>query len=135
MGKEKEAAAAATAAAERARAQEEQLLIAAAAANPYAGRYATKSQADIAANRAKDASSSTLTTPVGKQIYDAAEEGDVAKLLPLVDKWFANDVLNWADHDHDGYTPLLVGSDLGRLEAVRLLLATPGEARCCPSFD
>ena len=68
----------------------------------------------------------------GRRIYDAAKEGDVAALRPLVQEWSGHDVLNWAKPDdyNDGWTPLIVSSRGGKLEAVKLLLATPGEAGC-----
>ena len=72
----------------------------------------------------------------GRRIYDAAREGDMAALRPLVQEWSGHDVLNWANlHEYGGYTPLIIVSREGGLEAVRMLLATPGETRCCPSFN
>ena len=93
------------------------------AANPYACRYASKSQADIAANKAKRLPWGILKRHPGKLIYDAAEKGDMAKLGPLVDEWFANDVLNWINPKADGFNPLIVCSKGGKVEAVNLLLA------------
>ena len=75
----------------------------------------------------RDGAGRDLSGDTGQRIYDAAKEGDVAALRPLVQQWRGReDVLNWAAADES--TPLLIGSRLGRLEAVRLLLATPGEA-------
>ena len=72
----------------------------------------------------------------GQRIYDAAREGDMAALRPLVQEWSGREyVLNWANPDKMGYTPLHIGSREGKVEAVRLLLVTPGEARCCPRTD
>ena len=63
----------------------------------------------------------------GQRIYNAAKGGDVAALRPLLQQWRGReDVLNWSTADES--TPLHIGSRLGRLEAVQLLLATPGEA-------
>ena len=64
---------------------------------------------------------------LGRRIFNAASKGDAAVLRPLVKGWGGNDVLNWADPDNYGRTPLVVGSTEGKLEAVRLLLAAPGE--------
>jgi len=72
----------------------------------------------------------------GQRIFDAAYKGDMAALRPLVQEWSGHDVLNWANPDrydfcrYEGYTPLIIGSQEGKVEAVRLLLATPGETRC-----
>ena len=66
----------------------------------------------------------------GKRIYDASKVGDMDALRPLVQEWSGNDVLNWAYLGCYGWTPLIIGSREGRLEAVKLLLATPGETRC-----
>ena len=66
----------------------------------------------------------------GQRIYDATKAGDVDALRPLVQEWIGNeDVLNWANPGlfENGCTPLIIGSQEGRLEAVELLLATPGE--------
>ena len=63
----------------------------------------------------------------GQGIYVAAEEGDVAALRPLLQQWSGHDVLNWANPDDYERTPLIIGSKEGKLEAVQLLLATPGE--------
>ena len=71
----------------------------------------------------------------GRRIYDAVDKGDMAALRPLVQEWSGHDVLNWANPDTMGGTPLIIGSCHGRLEAVRLLLATPGEAWCCPLLN
>ena len=62
----------------------------------------------------------------GKRIWDAAKTGDMATLRPLAEEWMGNAVLN-CDPDHDGYTPLHVCSSHYKLQAVRLLLATPGD--------
>ena len=107
-----------------------------------AGRYADKSDSDIAANRAKiakispseGATSWGILKPrsLGNQIYDAVKFGNMAALRRLVDDWFANDVLNWANLDCNGWTPLVTASHYDRLGAVRLLLEAPGEMRCCP---
>ena len=64
----------------------------------------------------------------GKRIYDAAKAGDVAALRPLLQEWSGHDVLNWANPDDSGWTPLIVGCREGKTEAVRLLIATPGES-------
>ena len=68
----------------------------------------------------------------GRRIYDLAEAGDVAALRPLVQQWSGHDLLNWANPAFDGWTPLQICSTEGKLEAVELLLATPGKARSCP---
>ena len=72
----------------------------------------------------------SATDVTGQRIYEAARDGDMAALRPLVQEWSGNeDVLNWANHK--GWTPLFIGSYHGKAEAVKLLLATPGETRCC----
>ena len=71
----------------------------------------------------------------GRRIYDAAKKGDMAVLRPLVQEWTGNEyVLNWANRELAGWTPLIIGSREGKVEAVRLLLATPGEPRSCCAF-
>ena len=69
----------------------------------------------------------------GQLICDAAERGDVAALGALLEAWSGHDVINFADPCNFGKTALIVGSGEGRVEAVKLLLGTPGETRCCPS--
>ena len=70
----------------------------------------------------------------GKHIYDAAEKGDMAALRLLLETWRGSAVLNWADLDSHGWTPLHIGCISGNMEAVRLLVATPGETRFLVSF-
>ena len=58
----------------------------------------------------------------GQRIYDAAKEGDMAALRPLVQEWSGHDdVLNWATPD-----------DFGLQEQVQRLVETIGETRCRP---
>ena len=65
----------------------------------------------------------------GQRIYDAARRGDVAALGPLLEEWSGiEDVLNWANREFAGWTPLIVGCREGKTDAVRLLIATPGES-------
>ena len=90
-----------------------------------------------ASMRAEKEKASRLMTE-GRRIYDAAEEGVVAALRPLVQQWRGReDVLNWANPDlsKNKDTPLIVGSQEGKLEAVKLLLAMPGMMQCCRSLD
>ena len=62
----------------------------------------------------------------GRAIYDASEEGDMAKLRPLVQKWSGNeDVLNWDNAGGWGF-PLYNASAAGRADAVQLLVDIPG---------
>ena len=72
----------------------------------------------------------------GRAIFGAAGNGDMAKLIPLVQKWSGNeDMLNW-DDDGNGYFPLLtaggeffplfIASMKGHADAVQLLVNTPG---------
>ena len=68
----------------------------------------------------------------GQLIFDAAKVGDMAALRPLVQEWSGHDVLNWANPDFLGFTPLIVCSYEGEMDAVRLLMAMPGETRYCP---
>ena len=81
----------------------------------------------------------SVTAPEGEgqRIYDAAKAGDVAALRAFVQEWSGNDVLNWAITDASneneyGNTPLVASSFDAKIEAVRLLLATPGETRNIP---
>ena len=90
--------------------------------NPHALRYAVKTVAEIKESKALRLPWGIMKPPVGKRIYDAARKGDMASLLPLVDKWFAHDVLNWANPADNGRTPL----HTDKAAAVQLLAAAPG---------
>lgn len=59
---------------------------------------------------------------IGSAINTAAEMGDTARLRPLVEEWSGNPILNWADLDKRGQTPLIQAARGGFLEIVQLLV-------------
>ena len=91
------------------------------AADPLSKYKRSYSEAQIAANRAKVAPEGT-----GEAMYAAAEKGEEAKLLKLVEPWFAHPVLNDYSGYAGGWTPLITASRNGRIECVRVLVAQPG---------
>jgi hypothetical protein len=89
--------------------------------NKYIRQY---TDAQKVANRAKVAPKGT-----GEAMYAAAEKGEAAELLNLVEPWFANPVLNeYSGFGRFGWdsTPLLIASKKGHIECVRVLVAQPG---------
>lgn len=69
---------------------------------------------------------------LGKQLYNASKaenESDMAALKLRVQELSGHEVLNWANPDKDGRTPLIVSSEANKVEAVKLLLKTPGEMK------
>ena len=97
----------------------------------------TRYRRNAFAQRQAEAAAAAREAPegTGKRIYDAAYKGGMAALRPLVQEWSGHDVLNWATNLYHHGTPLITSSYEGKLEAIKLLLDTPGEARCCPSLD
>lgn len=59
---------------------------------------------------------------VGEEIMDAARQGNMAKLQPLVEEWSGTDVLDWTDPDMLGATPLIICAMSAHFEAAKLLL-------------
>ena len=100
------------------------------AAPPAAAAARAPPPAAAAAAAAVPARNLTATARgAGRQIYHAAEKGDMVALRPLVLRWGGNDVLNWGNPEklYDGCTPLIICSRRGQAEAVKLLMAAPGE--------
>ena len=64
----------------------------------------------------------------GQLIFDATVFEDMAALRPLVQEWSGHDVLNWPN-PKSSWTALIAGSRLGKADAIKLLLATPGKTR------
>ena len=62
---------------------------------------------------------------IGKQLCDAVSVGDLEKLRLLTEKWSGNNVLNWANPDDSGWTPLYIASCNGHSECVNVLKAVP----------
>ena len=63
----------------------------------------------------------------GKRLYDTAYNGDAEVLKTLLAESKGNkNVLNWRSAARYGRTPLVIASYYGRLEAVKILLGTPG---------
>jgi len=85
------------------------------AADPLSKYKRSYSEAQIAANRAKVAPEGT-----GEAMCAAAEKGDSAELLGLVEPWFAHPVLNYYSRRGGYLTPLITASRNGRIECVRV---------------
>lgn len=63
----------------------------------------------------------------GRQLYECASRGNIEKLATLLDEAKGNkNILNWKAAERYGRSPLVISSYYGRLEAVKLLLATKG---------
>ena len=62
----------------------------------------------------------------GKQLKEAAAGGDSAQVSSMAADWSWNDVLNWADKDDSGLTPLLAACSKGHVSCASILLDTPG---------
>lgn len=63
----------------------------------------------------------------GNALYNAAYAGNCDKMKTLITQYEGNSkVLNWENPERYGRTPLIIASYYGKLEAVKLLLATPG---------
>ena len=62
----------------------------------------------------------------GRRIYDVADKGDVAALIPLLAQRIDKHVLNWSNSDLMGWTPLIISAAKGNWEVVKALLAAPG---------
>ena len=81
--------------------------------------------------RRREAAARVALEGTGKLIYDAANDGNMAKLGPLVGQWRGNAaVLNWANSADCSRTPLIYASMNNRVECVRLLAATEGVCVC-----
>ena len=86
--------------------------------NTYRRSY---TEAQKVANRSKVAPEGT-----GEAIYAAAEKGDSAELLKLVEPRFAHPVLNDYSGGGGDWTPLIIASCDGYIECVKILVAQPG---------
>jgi len=63
----------------------------------------------------------------GRRLYDAAYAGDVAQMkVVLAECKGKPDQLNWASKERYGRTPLVIACYYNRVDAVKLLLSTPG---------
>ena len=63
---------------------------------------------------------------IGFQIYKAAEKGNLAALARLTERWEGNPVLNYANPNFGGFTPLIVACAEGQEGCVRHLLGVVG---------
>lgn len=63
----------------------------------------------------------------GELIFTAVKEETLPPLRLLLEEWRDNAVINWANPANDGFTPLHAASYNGKVEALRLLVATAGE--------
>ena len=72
------------------------------------------------------AASSTSVEP-GKLLYDAAVDNDVAKMKIAIKECNGNkDQINFANPQRYGRTPLVIACYYNNVDAVKLLLSTPG---------
>ena len=71
------------------------------------------------------ATSSAEDDVVGRQLYELAGRGDTGKIKDILAKGNKN-VLNWKAKERYGRTPLVIASYYGKVETVKLLLATKG---------
>jgi hypothetical protein len=63
----------------------------------------------------------------GKLLYDAAVDGDVSKMKIAIKECAGNaDQLNYANSQRYGRTPLVIACYYNNVDAVKLLLSTPG---------
>ena len=63
---------------------------------------------------------------IGFQIYKAAEKGNLSALSRLTERWEGNPVLNYANPQFGGFTPLIVACAEGQEDCVRHLLGVAG---------
>ena len=71
--------------------------------------------------------SASAIDDAGRRLYDIAYKGDAEKLKVLVAEAKGNkNILNWRFQERYGRTPLVIASYYNRIEAVKILLATPG---------
>ena len=108
--------------------------------DPLAEYRRTYTEAQIEKNQAKklEPSMGILAQDRGKiakAIYAAAEKGDSAELLKLVEPWFAHQVLNDYSGSHGKSTPLIAASFNGHIECVKILAAQPGIELNKGSYD
>lgn len=67
------------------------------------------------------------TEEAGLSLWTAAEEGRMYDLALLCQEWKGNvAVLNWTNSEWENSTPLLAACAWDKLEAVKILLQTPG---------
>jgi len=67
------------------------------------------------------------TENAGLSLWSAAEEGRDYELALLCDEWKGNGaVLNWTNSEWENSTPLMTACAWDKLEAVKILVATPG---------
>ena len=66
---------------------------------------------------------------MGKQLWEAASKGRADEVRAIVQEWGAEgSVVNWANPDDGGWTPLYAAAAEGHHECLTLLLAAPGIA-------
>ena len=94
------------------------------------------STAEFKTNQAKTPAKGIFKTHTGKAILNAVRQDKTAVLHALVDEWFANDVLNYAEKV-TGNTALHCAAIRGRTEMVKVLASAPGAdvlRRCNAGF-
>ena len=99
--------------------------------DPLAKYRRTYTEAQIKENQAKKLKSSWGIVAqdrgkVGGAMCSAADKGNSAELLKLVEPWFAHPVLNDCSGYGGKWTPLIGASFNGHIECVRVLVAQPG---------
>jgi len=68
-----------------------------------------------------------LPAEPGKLLYDAAVDGDVAKMkIAIMECKGKADQLNYSNPQRYGRTPLVIACYYNNVDAVKLLLSTPG---------
>ena len=69
----------------------------------------------------------SLAVDPGKLLYEAAYAGDLDKMKIVLKECKGKpDQLNWSSAERYGRTPLVIASYYNQVEAVKLLLSTPG---------
>ena len=97
---------------------------------------AREGHADVVAVLTEAIEKAHVLDEAGYLIYDAADEGDTARLRPLLQRWGGNaEVVNWSDRHAMRGTPILTASREGHLQAVQLLASTPGVDINRPNFQ
>lgn len=72
-------------------------------------------------------SSTASPDDTGRKLYEIATRGDVEKLKTVIAEAKGNkNILNWQAKERYGRTPLIIASYYGKLETVKVLLATNG---------
>jgi len=72
----------------------------------------------------------------GESLYDAAYKGDLVKMQAVIAECKGNkQALNWQNMERYGRTPLVIAAYYNKIDAVKLLLATPGvDINCSSDF-